>query len=812
MEKPIKKRVTNRKAPSATEKKKPWSIMLLLFFTIAALPSTADASNNFSFVRESIMTVCDIYRINITSRGQPIPECDELPSAKDFFNVASQTLWEMPCDDTSNDEPLTRRPTIWDRTIRALHWLLEGIQNKIEAFGNILYLAVQDVTRFSLITKRWDAYWYCVGSLVASLAFFIQGLYLSRPGKLSYNIVMNIFMGFGVAAMFYMVHLYFQNVYVMGVFALIAIFALTPWYVQANLSAVGVLTSMELLIPLFGFLIMNIFETRLFFGPILSLYINIGGIIIHILCLAALYIDEKLILVKVFFLPFYRMFQKVFGMGEKNQKEIDYMKANVHTLNRELFTTFGQEPPREMSTLEQLNAAFTSALNTACKARQNEWSDQCWYFIRDRCKDETWNLGAIPYMIGWVLCPKVAYESCDPVGKIDLDKFCSVPDSTFFGAAYDGYQQAIEQLRRDIIIDPLRPKVNSDILEMTAGFDLFAAKWTWWVRHMISWGLAGLAIALVLLSLIYAIVFLVKYRRNIYFCNNYLSRSIINRWGIRLSRREKLRYYDSFISVMYDWISIMVRHPSRFAESLRLISKVMVCFWIEQSAKYLHNLLMNIQFVVPEYGDARFVFNVQGDGAIAVIMRAILGGFSLQSKYCKVADSSVCDTAFIPVKWQTWLLLFSLALFYFLIGIYQSKSDYIMCRICDFLINKQGEKRAEVTLEDVLEERRKREVVVEALAKEEIENPCFLRDDNNLVLSFYQPRRWYHRFMPTFVLSTIAYCTLGVDSILCQVCSQNIITGRFKCNALLLCDECRFCLTKCPCGSTLCENGEKFDV
>jgi hypothetical protein len=59
----------------------------------------------------------------------------------------------MPCDETSDDEPINRRPTIWDRSIRALHWLLEGVQDKIRSLGNLLVLAIEDVSRLSLITR-----------------------------------------------------------------------------------------------------------------------------------------------------------------------------------------------------------------------------------------------------------------------------------------------------------------------------------------------------------------------------------------------------------------------------------------------------------------------------------------------------------------------------------------------------------------------------------------------------------------------------------------------------------------------------------
>jgi hypothetical protein len=762
------------------------------------------------------MTVCDIHRITISSKGEPIPECDELPPPGDFFSVSSRTVWEMPCDETSDDEPINRRPTIWDRSIRALHWLLEGVQDKIRSLGNILLLAIEDVTRLSLITRKWNVYWFLVGSLGCSLLFFVQGLYLSRAGKIIYNIILNVLIGFAMSAAFYMVHLYFENVYVMAVFVAIAIFALTPWYPKLYLSAIGVLTSMELLIPLFGFCIMQIFETQLFFGPVLSIFINCGSIAIHLICLAGMYIDEKLILVKVFLLPFFRMFQKVLGLSDKNRQEIEFMKESAHLLNAEIFKTFGEVAPSPMSTWAQWDKAFTDVLQKACKLKQSEWKEACEPFIRDACRTETFNLGPLVDFIALVTdtCFNLGYYSCLRLRNLNVDEICSMKlnETTALGAAFAHYQEALNTLAREIIIDPLVPKVNNDILEMTAGFDLFAAKWTWWLRHFISWGMAGLCLSIVMLSIVYAIIFLVKYRRNLYFCNNYLSRAITERWNVNLSRREKGRYFTSFTRVIFDYMYILYTYPSRFAESIRLICKVMFCFWFEQSAKYLHHLLMNIQFVVPNYGSARFVFNVQGDGLFASLMRAVLGGFSLESKYCKIADSSACNTAFVPVDWRTWLMLFLLAIFYFMIGLYQSKSDYLMCRLSDFLIPKRGEERAEVILEEIEEERRKRSVIVMALAKEELTDSCCNRDQNDLIISFYKPRRWYHRFMPTAVLSIIAHFKFGIENIMCQVCLRDVIFARHRCRSLLFCEECKYHLTNCPCGSELCKDGLIFPV
>lgn len=53
------------------------------------------------------------------------------------------------------------------------------------------------------------------------------------------------------------------------------------------------------------------------------------------------------------------MFQKVFGLSDRNQNEINFMKASAQELNREIFGTFGELPPEPTSTLEQLDKAFT---------------------------------------------------------------------------------------------------------------------------------------------------------------------------------------------------------------------------------------------------------------------------------------------------------------------------------------------------------------------------------------------------------------------------------------------------------------------
>jgi len=43
-------------------------------------------------------------------------------------------IFDKPCDDTSNDEPSTRRPTEWDRSIRAMHWFIGEVQKTVTDF------------------------------------------------------------------------------------------------------------------------------------------------------------------------------------------------------------------------------------------------------------------------------------------------------------------------------------------------------------------------------------------------------------------------------------------------------------------------------------------------------------------------------------------------------------------------------------------------------------------------------------------------------------------------------------------------------
>ena len=117
----------------------------------------------------------------------------------------------------------------------------------------------------------------------------------------------------------------------------------------------------------------------------------------------------------------------------------------------------------------------------------------------------------------------------------------------------------------------------------------------------------------------------------------------------------------------------------------------------ERGMEQTYSVMQQIRFVVPERGSTRFAFQVQSDGKIAAIFRFLFGGLDISSKYCKLADASVCVPGpYQPVSLISWSVLFILAILHPL-GFSFSRSDDVLCRICDrFLIPEIGRKRAKI--------------------------------------------------------------------------------------------------------------------
>jgi len=75
-------------------------------------------------------------------------------------------------------------------------------------------------------------------------------------------------------------------------------------------------------------------------------------------------------------------------------------------------------------------------------------------------------------------CNTAAFAVCPDskqAGRLLEDHCKSSDQPSALGPAYKRFNDALTQI-----------KVNSEIMEMMAGFDLFAKKWTWWLRIVIS--------------------------------------------------------------------------------------------------------------------------------------------------------------------------------------------------------------------------------------------------------------------------------------------------------------------------------------
>ena len=106
-------------------------------------------------------------------------------------------------------------------------------------------------------------------------------------------------------AVLYSAQLYFNTWHCVALLVSIALILL-------NRPALGFLTLLKLILPLSRIILRLALELRLFFGPVHSFLANRGAILVHLLCIIGLYVDEKLLIIKVLLLPLYRTLVDLF--------------------------------------------------------------------------------------------------------------------------------------------------------------------------------------------------------------------------------------------------------------------------------------------------------------------------------------------------------------------------------------------------------------------------------------------------------------------------------------------------------------------
>ena len=249
-----------------------------------------------------------------------------------------------------------------------------------------------------------------------------------------------------------------------------------------------------------------------------------------------LLIDEKLIIVKTLFLPLIRTFQNLVKESEKSQTETDFMRQGNENMTLDIFNSFEYEGEVKLSDTQALDKALTEAMLAMCTKLQGDWKASCYPMIKAECSDASWNIGGvIGFFAPWMFCPTIATEMCKEATDLasvfnTVEEFCAESTSSnesVFNFLFNKIGAYWERIRREIIADPETISVNQQLMGDLEGFNLFQAKWTWWLHVIIDFGLSTFVLHLLGIALFQAISALTTYKSNDDFTNNYLSKDFI---------------------------------------------------------------------------------------------------------------------------------------------------------------------------------------------------------------------------------------------------------------------------------------------
>ncbi|KAI9563739.1 hypothetical protein GHT06_011203 [Daphnia sinensis] len=661
----------------------------MLAVIILCLGLIAPASPEINFKSEHVLTVCDAFNVWHAQKGELIQECPQLPSAAGFFENLKEKLYEKQCE--TNITTPQSETSLLEHGILIVKQFVDSIKDGLEELGMVLINAAKDVSGLESVRKRWN---HRVYSILAGSCFLLFYLHCRKISALYLNAIL----GFVTSAVFYFVRLYYHNWYTIWLLIAIAIFVGSPLYVRTWLPGLGAMTFIHLAIPLLNLVLRLIIETQLFLGPVLTSIINSLSILVHVFCLIGLYIDEKLLVVKVILLPFYQTFLSLFDFNGRHSELINSIRQSVDDMT----TGFFSSTDFKGKSVAQLDEMLASRLRQLCVNVTTSWYSTCPVLFARSCTayiDQTdiakldqgfdvagqWltslilpsskGTGSVQRTLSKQLCQQISLSACR---AIDITAYCS-PDDTFYGQAYHTFLTAVEKLKASIVVQPWL-HFNFTLFDSgKTAYVSFHADWIFFGRRIASLCLVAFFLFILFRALIQSVFFLRRYRTDFLFCSEATGLS---------------------------WKSV---------SNAKLMVKVLLFFLSEKAMKWMHEQLQEIQFIEPERGEARLAFNVQGNGTIASVMRSLFGGFSLQSKYCTKADSSVCITPFFPVGWSTWIFLFLLAGFYVLIGMYAKKTDYLMCRICGRFIEHVRRERKRVQQENSRRERLRKRLVSRTL-------------------------------------------------------------------------------------------------
>lgn len=370
----------------------------MIFITwIACFVLAKRGVGGIDYQSEHVLTVCDANTVSHTRAGEAIPQCPSLPSPDGFFDGLKKILYQHQCDDLNST--LSQGPSQKDSSdatlvqfgILALKRLVDGLKGEVNKLVQFIVGLIGDFSGLSPVIQRWDSKRHLALICIMSVLLHLQ----KRRSK---QIILNGMLGFFASSTFYLIHCYYQNYFITLFFICFAVLACSPHW-PSCLRSVGLLSIFQLMLPLLGIILRITFIIQLLIGPMIYLVLNGASVLIHVFCLIGLYIDEKLIIIKVFLLPFYQMLLDLFVHNEKHTALLDLIRQSLNEMTAglmgyspgKIFTLHGSlicakrrfQVSHEFQTLSE-NGGIETLAKLASKARM--------YRIPFRCEVQFVNL------------------------------------------------------------------------------------------------------------------------------------------------------------------------------------------------------------------------------------------------------------------------------------------------------------------------------------------------------------------------------------------------------------------------------------
>ena len=569
----------------------------------------------------------------------------------------------------------------------------------------------------------------------------------------------------------------------------------------SNVEVILFLTLAQLLWPIFGFSIKLFFHSTLFFGPGMAIAVNMIGIVGTLFCLIGLYLKEKLMIIKVFFLPFLQALDKINLSRKSFNSLVEKLENETTTTFRLLssqFQSFDVPPDWMLSDSGDVEENFTKQLQDSCIKIAGEYLSQCPNRMLPACRSVF-----PPPILDKISCPPLVSAACtSQVGNITT--YCRLPNIDFhkLGNHVENMKLALNALNDSVAFEtPFASlgQFRSESIEMySLPLEILQnVTILFWVFVGVCW------IYFILKRFYLSVKIYRRYKEDLSYENEYLDHKWVqlNRPELfPLTKREETFHSESVLRFLACAFMSLLFDPAKLAKDCSLILIVLTVAVADSAIAVIFNFMSEFTFKVPIHGAAGFMFNIQGTSTVAQLLRAVLGGFALISEDCDYADSNQCIKQHQPIDHRAMFLLWSLAIFYYLHHGITQRTEYILCRICDFLCPALAARRTQHLVDNIIRRRQNltkmiMDIVVDfnKLDPEIKRSLCSSKSPDQqrlLVVKFYSVWRPFVKWIPTFVVNIISETCYGLVNVNCQICWFDSI--HVYCNCALLCQKCSF--------------------